>query len=300
MKKKALVKQSKLGLLRDQITQIDSEIMHLLERRFHLAEDVGEYKRAHELPVEDPHLEMRKRRDRAEFLRKLSKAHNRDIEAVFRTIIQTSRSVQRRGALDGVTVDSPTTHNAQAVLRIALMGSQGSFSEEASLLYAKQNKVSDFELLYPVSAEGVLHLLEVERAQVGIFPIFNSIGGIVEESIYAASEHIFFIEDIFGLEVRQCLHALPGVKKEDITEIMSHPQALAQCRDYLKKNFPKAKLTEASDTATSAKYLGTTRKRKDLAVIAPKRCSELYKLNLLDENIQDMKNNITYFIAASM
>lgn len=293
-------KQSKpldLDTLRKKITAIDSELIKLLDERLQYADQVGEYKRLHELPVEDPHLEMKKRRDRAELLRNVSPAHARDIESVFRTIIQTSRSVQRRGALDGVIGHDVIKKNQ---LRIALMGSQGSFSEEASLFYCKQNKIKDFELMYPVSAEGVLHLLEVERAQVGIFPIFNSIGGIVQESIYAASEHVFFIEDFFGFEVRQCLHALPGVKKSDITEVMSHPQALAQCKGYLAKNFPNAKLTEASDTATSAKYLGTVRNRKDLAVIAPKRCCDLYKLQLLDENIQDMKNNITYFIAASM
>ncbi len=292
-------KSSRLDLLRKKIITIDEQLMILLSERLEVADQVGEYKRIHELPVEDPHIEMRKRRDRAAFLHKLTKTHTRDVETIFRSIIQVSRDVQRRRAL-AVEMDYKKNEKLLAPIRIAVMGSQGSFSEEAALKYCVLHKIKHCSLLYPVSAEGVLHLLEVEKADVGIFPIHNSTGGIVEESIYAASEHNFFIDDLFGVEVSQCLMALPNVKMKDIKTIMSHPQALAQCKGYLKSFFPNAELIEGSDTATSAKYLGENSRQKTMAVIAPVGCAKLYNLNLLEEGIQDQKNNITHFIAAMM
>ncbi len=292
-------KPTKLDGLRKKITALDEQIMTLINERLEIADQVGEFKRIHELPVEDPHLEMRKRRDRAAFLHKLTKTHVRDVETIFRSIIQVSRDVQRRRAIAGEMEHIKNEKN-WAPVRLAVMGSQGSFSEEAALRYCALHKIEHCSLLYPVSAEGVLHLLEIEQADVGIFPIHNSTGGIVEESIYAASEHNFFIDDLFGVDVRQCLMALPGVKKELVKVIMSHPQALAQCKSYIKMNFPNAELIEGSDTATSAKYLGENRTQKNIAVIAPKGCAALYNLNLVEEGIQDQKDNTTYFIAAMM
>lgn len=288
-------KRIKIDVLRQKISRLDTQLMKLLNERLLLAEEVGVYKRIHELPVEDPHIETQKRHIRLNFLHVLSKRHVRDIETIFRSIIQVSRDVQRRGTL-------PMQINLQksGSIRIAVMGSQGSFSEEAAQQYCVSHKIKNAILLYPVSAEGVLHLLEIEQADIGIFPIHNSTGGIVEESIYAASEHVFFIDEIFGLNVQQCLMALPGVKEEDIKVIMSHPQALKQCTSYLAKKFPKAQHIEASDTATSAKYLGENHSQKNMAVIAPRSCAVRYKLTLLAENIQDQKNNITHFIAAMM
>lgn len=292
-------KTTKLDSLRKKITALDEQIMTLINERLEIADQVGEFKRIHELPVEDPHLEMRKRRDRATFLHKLTKTHVRDVETIFRSIIQVSRDVQRRNAL-AHEMKTLAFGKKSTGVRLAIMGSQGSFSEEAALRYAQLHGIHNYSVLYPVSAEGVLHLLEIEQADVGIFPIYNSTGGIVEESMYAASEHNFFIDDLFGVDVRQCLMSLPGVKAKDVKVIMSHPQALAQCKLYIKTHFPHAELIEGSDTATSAKYLGENRSKKNLAVIAPKGCAALYNLQLLEEGIQDQKNNITHFIAAMM
>lgn len=291
-------KDARIDVLRKKITAVDKKLMRSLDERFAVAQEIGAYKRLHELPVEDPHLEIRKRRDRNTFLHKQKSSHARDIEIVFRTIVQISRAVQRRDAFEQ-SVGHPRFRTAIRT-KIAVMGSKGSFTEEAGLAYCKKNHLKNCSLLYPVSAEGVLHLLEVEQADIGIFPIFNSSGGIVYESIYAASEHIFSIDEIFPVDIRQCLMALPGTAPQSIKTIMSHPQALAQCKSYLSTHFPHAKLIEASDTATAAEHLSKSRNKKDLAVIAPRRCANLYKLALLKEGIQDLKHNLTYFIAAVM
>lgn len=285
-------KESQMDEHRKKVTAIDRTLMKLLAQRLELAEKIGTYKRERELPIEDPHIEMKKRKER-QALARLLKANSRDIETIFSTIVKVARQVQRRSAHE-----SKSTKTEKGMTRVAIMGSQGSFTEEAALAYLKREEISKFELLYPVSAEGVLLALERDEADVGIFPIHNSTGGVVTESIYAASEHQFFIEDMFDVDIRQCLMVRPGTKPEQIIKIMSHQQALAQCRGYINKHFPNAEIVEASDTATSAKFLGSSPKEPHTAVIAPKRCAGLYGLTLLEEGIQDQKNNLTKFIAA--
>ncbi len=278
---------------RKSISEIDRKLMALIAQRLALAEKVGEYKRVNELPVEDPHIEMKKRKERQLMAREL-KANSRDIETIFSTIVKVARQVQRRTAA-GEMIDQ---RKNTGVTRIAIMGSRGSFTEEAALFYLKREGITKSELLYPVSAEGVLLALDREEADVGIFPIHNSIGGVVTESIYAASEHHFFIEDLFDIDIRQCFMVRPGVKRSEITKIMSHQQALAQCKGYIKEHFPHAEIVEASDTATAAQFLGSSPKEVHTAVIAPQRCAKLYNLALLEEGIQDQKKNLTTFIAA--
>ncbi len=279
--------------LRKKVSAIDRSLMKLLAQRMEIAHEIGEYKRVNELPAEDPHIEMKKRKERQQMAREL-KANSRDIETIFSTIVKVARQVQRRTAA-GEMIDQ---RKNTGVTRIAIMGSRGSFTEEAALFYLKREGITASELLYPVSAEGVLLALDREEADVGIFPIHNSIGGVVTESIYAASEHHFFIEDLFDIDIRQCLMVRPGVKRSEITKIMSHQQALAQCKGYIKEHFPNAEIVEASDTATAAQFLGMSSKEIHTAVIAPQRCAKLYKLALLEEGIQDQKKNLTTFIAA--
>ncbi|PJC37152.1 hypothetical protein CO046_02045 [Candidatus Peregrinibacteria bacterium CG_4_9_14_0_2_um_filter_53_11] len=295
-----------LNNFRDEIRAIDLKLIELLARRLEFSHKVGEYKQKREMPVEDPHMEMRKRRERRAELNGLSGA--RDIERIFSAIIKVSREVQRRDALGASAPaeegneTSPTFAGQsveRAALRLAVMGATGSFSEEAALQYIKNNKIEHHQLLYPVSAEGVFYLLDSRQADIGIFPIHNSTAGLVMESIYAASEHTFVIDDIFDLDIRHNLMVLPGVRKEAISAIMSHPQALAQCKGYLARVFPNVPQIESSDTATAAAQLSSgATLNKNTAVIAPKRCADLYNLELLESNIQDLEINFTQFIAA--
>lgn len=281
-----------LNKLRGAIKKIDEQLMQLIVERLGLVGSIGELKRRLELPIEDSAYEAQKRAERDLF----AKAHNltgSELEQIFSSIIKVSRATQRR-----LPVVKNTTAKGTAHMRVAVMGSLGSFSEDAALDYIHRAGIKNFELTYPISAEGVLSALEAKDADIGIFPIHNSTGGLVIESIYAASEHLFSIEELFELEVRQCLHVLPGVKMEEIDRITSHPQALAQCRRYLKVHFPHAHLVEANDTATAARWLSEHPAENTTAVIAPKRCAQLYGVQLLVENIQDQEVNMTQFIAA--
>jgi prephenate dehydratase len=97
-------------------------------------------------------------------------------------------------------------------------------------------------------------------------------------------------------EVYQCLLHKPGIARNQITQIASHPQALKQCERYLKQEYPRATLLEWSDTAQAAKDLAEGTLPEYTAVIAPSRSAQIYGLEFLDRGIQDAHPNLTTFI----
>ncbi|MDP2690999.1 MAG: prephenate dehydratase domain-containing protein [bacterium] len=282
--------QDRIKLHRDRIDQIDQQMIHSIAERLNEVRQIGEIKRESDLSVYDPKRELEARTKRNELAKELGIDPLR-LELIFEQVVLLARDTQseKRGGL---------LRDEGKKLRVGVMGGIGSFSEAAALEHLKEQGIEDFELHYPISSENVLKDLESGHIDVGIFPIENSTAGLVTESIYAASQHRFDIQDIFEFDVVHCLMALPGVKKEDIIKIMSHQQALKQCKDYLKTHFPNAELIESTDTAEGARILEQCPDEKDLAVIAPKRCAELYHLDLVEEAIQDLKINYTRFISA--
>src|SRR6266487_3059373 len=138
--------------------------------------------------------------------------------------------------------------------RIGVMGIRGSFSEEAALEYARDNKLGEVEIVELLSTEGVLRALECEEADYGIFALENSNGGVVYESIYAMAAHRFKVEDLFEIDVNHTLLVHPSLDGRDgIDRIASHQQAIRQCRMWLRHNFPTTRVTEEADTAEDRK-----------------------------------------------
>jgi len=210
----------------------------------------------------------------ADVLERFAKA-----ESEVRALLQTPAQSQRRS------------------LRIGISGAKGSFSEEAAREYAKGASLKDFSLEYLISVENVLASLEKGDIDLGVFPIANSTGGVVTEAEAAVAKHRFSIRKLFGIDIRQNLLAQKGVSKEDITAIVSHDQALKQCRAYLKKNWPKAELKEYEDTAKAAEDLASGKLPSTTAVIASKTAADVYGLQVLEASIQDLTSNFTTFLA---
>jgi prephenate dehydratase len=182
---------------------------------------------------------------------------------------------------------------------IGVMGAKGSFSEEAGRTYAKKYaKIKKFEILYLVTAENVLSNLEKGAIDIGIFPIENSNGGIVLEAVHAMAKHNFHIKKMFEIDVHHNLLVKNGTKADSVKNIVSHDQAIKQCRMYLKRIWPNVKVGEYLDTAKAAEDLASGKLPKTTAVIASRNAAQTYKLKILDESIQDLKFNYTVFIAA--
>jgi prephenate dehydratase len=186
------------------------------------------------------------------------------------------------------------------IIIIGVSGNIGSFSEEAANYYAQKNNLENYALEYLISVENVLKALRAKKIDKAVFPIENSNGGIVYEAVYAMSKYNFKIEKIFEIDIKMNLLALPKTKPGDIKKIVSHNQALKQCRMYLKRVWGNTDLEEYSDTASAAKDLSEGKFNPKTAVIAPKICAKLYNLELLEEGIQDLKFNFTTFITAKI
>jgi len=180
-------------------------------------------------------------------------------------------------------------------LRLGVAGDAGSFSEEAGLCYAKTNE-NNLTLNYLLDMEGVLAAVENGSVDIGIFPVVNLNGGLVRMAFDAMGRHHFMVIDELWLNVQQCLLVKSGESMQQIQNIVSHSQALAQCRQYLQDNFSNAQLTEWQDTAMAANELSQNKLPAFSAVIAPERSASLYGLEIAAKNIQDHNPNLTAFI----
>ncbi len=181
---------------------------------------------------------------------------------------------------------------------IGVSGAPGSFSEEAALDYAHKIGLKNFKVEYLITVENVLASLEDGTISMGIFPIENSNGGIVIESVYAMAKHRFHVKKIFEIEIQMNLLVKKGTTASKIRKILSHDQALKQCRMYLKRKWPKMKIEEYPDTAKAAEDLANGILPATVAVIASKAAANRYRLDILEESIQDLKFNYTSFVAA--
>jgi len=173
------------------------------------------------------------------------------------------------------------------------MGAKGSFSEQAGEFYEPNG-----DILPLVSAENVLRALFAGEIDRGIFPIENSNGGIVIEAVHAMAKYNFTIEKMFEMDVHHMLLVKPGVTASHIKTISSHDQAIKQCRMYVKRVWGEADIVPYLDTAKAAEDLASGVLPDSTAVIAPRRCAELYELEILEESIQDLKYNFTTFFVA--
>lgn len=185
-------------------------------------------------------------------------------------------------------------------LIIGIQGGKGSFNEEACRFYCEKNNIKNYSIKYLYTSENVLKALNKKQIDRGQFAIQNSIGGVVRESINALSRYNCKILNEFEIIINHCLLVRLDVSLDAITTIMSHPQALAQCKATLQRKYPNKKLISGKgnlvDQATAAKNLSLGKISFRTAVLASKVCSTLYCLGVLDEGLQDKKDNYTTFL----
>ena len=179
---------------------------------------------------------------------------------------------------------------------IGIQGGKGSFSEDAANVFKKNHGLEKVEIKYLISSEAVLSAVESEVTDYGIFAMENAQGGVVIESVKALAKYRCKIMEMFHISVDQNLLGLPGINIGDISEIHSHQQALRQCKDYLSEHFWTRPLIEEDDTAEAARRLSEVKLANTAVVIANKKCAQLYNLEIVEENIHDLKNNLTLFL----
>ncbi len=174
---------------------------------------------------------------------------------------------------------------------VAYLGPRGTFSEEAAILYAPASS----RLPYPSIRDAAM-AAESQETEQAVLPIENSIEGAVNITLdYLIHDSTLPIVGEVVLPVRQCLIAAGGAQLEDIETVRSHPQALAQCRRYLNKTLPNARLIAAISTAGAVEEAlnhGPTS-----AAIGNRRAAELFDATVLEAGIEDNPKNMTRFVA---
>lgn len=172
---------------------------------------------------------------------------------------------------------------------VAFQGEPGAYSEDACFKYfgkgVRTKPLPDFQLVF----EAVEH----DRVTHAVVPVENSIEGSVAQVNDLLLDHDLSISGEVIVPVRHYLMAYDDASIDSIKEVMSHPQALGQCRKFLAAH-PEWRLTPSYDTAGSARIVSEL-KRLDLAAIASKRAASVYKLKILKDEIQSESVNFTRF-----
>ncbi|KAG1371608.1 Arogenate dehydratase/prephenate dehydratase 2, chloroplastic [Cocos nucifera] len=173
-------------------------------------------------------------------------------------------------------------------LRVAYQGLPGAYSEAAAAKAYPNCEAVPCEL-FEIAFDAVERWL-VERA---VLPIENSLGGSIHRNYDLLLHHKLHIVGEVKYAVRHCLLANPGVKREDLKRVLSHPQALAQCEHTLTK---LGVVREAvDDTAGAAKFVAVN-KLQDAGAVASSSAAEIYGLDILAQDIQDDPDNVTRFL----
>lgn len=170
---------------------------------------------------------------------------------------------------------------------VAFQGENGAYSEEALIQHFGEGITS-----LPCHAfEHLFAAIESGKANFAVLPVENSTAGSINKSFDLLLEHDVKVHGEILLRVRHCLLTLPGQAK-NIREVRSHPQALAQCENYLNRNGYVA--VPWYDTAGSAKDLAAE-PAEGVAVIASKLSAKQYGLEIVQEGIEDLRHNYTRF-----
>lgn len=178
-----------------------------------------------------------------------------------------------------------------ADMKIAYSGVEGAFAHiAAKRIFPKDELVShkDFESAYESVVKG--------KCDYAVLPIENSFAGEVNQVLDLTFKGKLHIVDIYPLKINQNLLGVKGAKIEDIKTVMSHAQALDQCEPFIKAH--KFEAIEASNTARAAKQVAKD-KDKTKAAIASLETAELYGLTVLQEKINENKQNTTRFAVFS-
>jgi len=174
---------------------------------------------------------------------------------------------------------------------IGVLGPEGSYSERAAKLWMLKNGIEGAALRYFEDIEDAFFAAAGGKTDLSVIPIENSIEGSVGVTLDLLREAGAVITGEVVVRIEHCLLSKGG--PEDIRVILSHPQALAQCRHFLKTNFPHAELRSTGSTSHAARLAGEF---EEMAAIASPEAAEKYWLRVLLSNVQDRKENHTRFI----
>ena len=250
---------------RKKIDKIDENIVHLLDQRAKVVREIGNEKQKAGVPIYNPAREKQIFDKLKSYKATVPK---KGLESIFREIISTFRSMEKPMA-------------------VAFLGPRATFTEMAAI-----KKFGHSPEFVPMGSIGeVFHAVEKGNCDFGVVPIENSNEGSVTSTLDMFFDSNLKICGEVSIIVDQCLLSKSRIK--EIKKVYSHPQALAQCQGWIRKNLPNADVIEVSSTATAADKASN---EKNTAAIASRLAAEEYGLDIVAEKIQDQPMNRTRFL----
>ncbi len=256
------------------INRVDAQMAELFVERMHAAEQVYAYKKEYGLPVLD------EKREAAVIEKNASTIENEVLRGYYIDFLKNVMAVSRA-----------YQYRMQSGLKVAYSGVEGAFAHiAAGRIFPEANRIScrDFAAAYNAVVRG--------ESDFAVLPIENSYAGEVGQTIDLLFSGGLYINGIYELKICQNLLGVPGSSLADIRCVISHPQALSQCRDYITLHGFTAE--EAGNTAIAAKTVAEAGDRT-CGAIASVETAELYGLQVLDTNIHKSAENTTRFAVLS-
>lgn len=274
---------------RAEIDAIDTEITRLFEQRMNVVKQVTEFKRAHNMPV------MQASREQVVLEKAVARLENPEYAGGVRTLFETLMSISRASQHENLEHGaSPIAYNSVPMIenpRVGYPGTEGSFSEQALVEYFHHpdaDRITAF-----AKFEEVADAVASGQIDYGVIPFENSSAGPVSETYNLLIRHNLVIIGEQVIRVQQYLMGTAGATTASVREVHSHPQALAQCQEYLKEH--NLRQVPSLNTAISARMVAE-RKDPTIAAIASSRAAELYGLTILAPAINTDQTNHTRFV----
>ena len=265
---------TELDVARNIINATDKEMAKLFEQRMDAVRMVANYKKEHGLPIDDLG------REAAIIAKNSSAVENDDYRSYYvdflRSTIDISKKFQHR-LLDG--------------MRVAYSGVVGAFANiAAEKIFPDAICVGypDFAAAYNAALSG--------ECDCALLPVENSFNGDVGKVLDLAFFGDLYINGVYEAEIVQNLLAPKGTSIADIKQVVSHPQALGQCAQYIEKHGFEP--VEAVNTAVAVKMVAES-ERRDLAAIGSEEAAEKFGLVKLEGHINESSNNTTRFAVFS-
>ena len=177
------------------------------------------------------------------------------------------------------------------MIQVAIQGVEGCFHEVAARNYFADEEVQSVEC---ATFDDLFERVEADKSLCGIVAIENTIAGSLLQNHELLRESNLAVVGEYKLRISHVLCALPGDTMESIREVHSHPIALMQCGDFLKRH-PSFKVVERDDTAGSAREIAE-RGLHGHAAICSARAARRYGMEILEESIETNKHNFTRFL----
>ena len=266
--------ENRLEEARKIINEVDSQMAELFVKRMRAAEIVFEHKKKFGLPILD------QAREEAVIENNVVLIEDETLKSYYIDYIKSVMSISRA-----------YQYCMQSGLRVAYSGVEGAFAHiAAGRIFPESNRISciDFKAAYDSVVSG--------ENDVAVLPIENSYAGEVGQTIDLIFSGGLYINGIYELEIHQNLLGVESATVEDIKKVISHPQALSQCHDYIKlRGF---ETEEAGNTAIAAKSVAEANK-KALGAVASVETAKIYGLKVLEANINKSGDNTTRFAVLS-